>query len=411
MKLWLKYLLAMFVGILLGVFLPTYGGDTLRIFEKLFTHTIHIGRYLVFPLLFFTIVIGSFDLWVNKRFFHVYGRMIAYSFISALVLAILGAVIIAIAFPGPVPIIIEGAEIEFPPSLSDQILMLFPKNFFQIFTDSGNFLLPIILFAVFFGVALLYHRSFSKPLVETFEGISKILHSMNRVVLEVLSLGIFFMAAYRIIQLKDMVDLELFSRLLLIILVTTIVVIFVFIPVLLYFLGNRRHSPYTWLFATLPVALSALLSGDNYFTVSSTVAVLNKNMGSDTKITSAMTALGAVFSRSGVAMITSISFILILRSYSSLGITFSEYLWVIMSSVLISFMLGTTPGNGILVSLAIISGWYARGLEESFLILLPAAPILFSLSVLLDTMVILFNCQLVMYWEKKARPAKPGDFL
>lgn len=234
---------------------------------------------------------------------------------------------------------------------------------------------------------------------------------MNRVVLEVLSLGIFFMAAYRIIQLKDMVDLELFSRLLLIILVTTIVVIFVFIPVLLYFLGDRRNSPYTWLFATLPVALSALLSGDNYFTVSSTVAVLNKNMGSDTKITSAMTALGAVFSRSGVAMITSISFILILRSYSSLGITFSEYLWVIMSSVLISFMLGTTPGSGILVSLAIISGWYARGLEESFLILLPAAPVLFSLSVLLDTMVILFNCQLVMYWEKKARPAKPGDFL
>ena len=410
MKLWLKYLIAVCVGLLFGIFLPLYGGDTVRVFEQIFTYVIHVGRYIVFPLLFFSIVIGTFELWAEKNFVRVYGLMFAYSFVSAIILATLGTAVIVMIFPGPVPIIIEEAEIYLPPDLNDQFFRIAPTNLFSIFTESGDFLLPLIVFSVAFGIALFHKRTFSEPLTETFESISHILYGINRFILEILSFGIFLMSAYRIVQLKGIADFELFSRFLLIILGTTLLIIFVIIPGLLYVLGNKRHNPFIWLFATLPAAISAVFSGDNYFTIGSTIVVLNENMGLEKKITPSITALAAIFSRSGIAMITSMSFILILRSYSSLEITFLQYIWVIGTSVLISFMLGATPSNGIMVSLAIISAWNVQGLEESFLILLPIAPVLASLSVLIDTIVILFNCQLIMYRETKTMPGKLSDF-
>ena len=411
MKLWLKYVLAMVCGVVLGALLPVYGGDTGLFFERIFTYMVHIGRYLVFPLLFFTIVVSTYELRIKKQFLHIYGKMFAYTLVSALTLTVIGAIFIAIFSPDRVPIIIEEAAVNLPPSLGEQILMVFPKNLFTVFTGDGDFLLPIIVFATIFGAALFHSQSLSIPIVETFESILQILHNMNRFFLEILSIGIFFMSAYRITQLKNMAELELFTWLLLVILLTVVLIIFLLIPGLLYFLGGRRRNPYTWLFATLPAALSALFSGDNYFTISSSIAALNENMNMDKKTTASIVSLGTVFSRSGTALITCMSFILILRSYSSLDVTFLQYLRVIGSSFVISFMLGAVSGNTIIVSLAILSTWYAQGLEEGFLILLPIAPILTSLGVLLDTIVMLFNCQLTVDRKGSAELPRIKDFI
>ena len=398
-------------GVLVGIITPLYGGDTSLFFENIFTHVLHIGRYLIFPLLFFTITISSYELWREKKFFQTYGRIMGYAIISSVVLAVVGAIFVAIFSPERVPIIIEETVVNPLPSISNQILMIFPKNLFTAFTNNGDFLLPLIIFAIILGIALFHNHSLSPAIIEIFDNISQILYKMNRFVLEIIGLGIVFMSAYWIIQLKSMADLVLFGQLLLVILLAMLFIIFLVIPGLLYFLSGRRRNPYTWLFAILPAAFSSLLSGDSNFTISAAIAVLNENMGMDKRTTPAMVSLNAVFSRSGIAMVTCISFILIIRSYSSLDVTFLQYLWVIGSSILISFMLGTVPVNAVLVSLAVISGWYAQGLEKGFLILLPIAPIITSLAVLLDTVVIMFNCQLIADGEKQSKLAKVKNFL
>jgi aerobic C4-dicarboxylate transport protein len=219
------------------------------------------------------------------------------------------------------------------------------------------------------------------------------------------------MMVYRTSQLRGMADLELFSQLLLVVLGAVIFVIFLLIPLLLYLAGDRKRNPYLWLFATIPAALSALLSGDLYFGISSAEGTVTENMGVKRWAGSAMIPLGSIFSRSGTALVTTISFILILRSYSSLDITLLQFIWIMGSSILISFMLGTVPANAMVVSLSIISMWYGQGLEEGFLILLPIAPILTALAVLLDSMVILTNIQLVADHENLADAVNPRDFL
>jgi Na+/H+-dicarboxylate symporter len=411
MKLWLKYLLATVLGILLGFILPLNGGDTEVFFATVYTYVLHVGRYLVFPLVFFGLTIGTYELWLEKKFFPVYGRMLGYSMISAVAASAIAAIFVAVFSPERVPIIIEEAELRSLPGLGEQLQQIFPKNLFAIFSNSGDFLLPVFVFAVILGLGLLNNRSVSAPVIDVLESLSRIIHNMNRIMLQILSFGLFFMMAYRTSQLRGMADLELFNQLLLVVIGAAVFVIFLLIPLLLYLAGNRTRNPYLWLFGTLPAALSALLSGDLYFGVSSAEGTVSNNMGVQPKAGSAMIPLGAIFSRSGTALVTTISFILILRSYSSLDVTLLQFFWIMGSSILISFMLGTVPGNAMVVSLSVISAWYGQGLEEGFLILLPIAPILTALAVLLDSMVILTNIQLVADHEKLAEQVSSRDFL
>jgi Na+/H+-dicarboxylate symporter len=94
--------------------------------------------------------------------------------------------------------------------------------------------------------------------------------------------------------------------------------------------------------------------------------------------------LASIAGRSGTALVTSVSFFLVLRSYSSLEITFLQFLFVVTASVIVTLILGTIPNGRIQVGLALLSAWFGQGMEEGYLILQPVAPILISLAVIFD---------------------------
>lgn len=410
MKLWLKYVLAVIFGIVFGVVLPLNGGDTEVFFSTFFTYVLHLGRYIVFPLVFFGLAIGTYEMWLEKKFLPVYGRMLLYSLLSAVAASILAVFSVIIFSPERVPIIIEETDVHSLPSLGQQFQTVFPKNLFSIFSNNGDFLLPVFVFAVILGIGFLYNRSMSAPVIEIFQSSSRIFINLNKMLLEILSVGMFFMASYRTVQLRGMADIELFRQLLLVIIGTVLFIVLVIVPLLIYLLGNRSRNPYTWLFATLPVVITAILSGDMYFSIPVAERTLNEDLQVPRRVTSALLPFGSIFSRSGTALVTTMSFILILRSYSSLDISFLQYFWIMGASILLSFMLGSVPGSAMVVSLSIISSWYGQGLEEGFLILLPIAPILTAIAVLIDALVNLVNIRLVTDHEKISESNIPGDF-
>ena len=62
MKLWMRILIGSVVGIVLGLYLPLAGGDTLGVIGRITEIVISIGRYALFPLVFFGVAIGVFEL-------------------------------------------------------------------------------------------------------------------------------------------------------------------------------------------------------------------------------------------------------------------------------------------------------------------------------------------------------------
>jgi Na+/H+-dicarboxylate symporter len=109
-----------------------------------------------------------------------------------------------------------------------------------------------------------------------------------------------------------------------------------------------------------------------------------ENLGIPRKIGSASFPLFAIFGKAGTAMVTSATFLVILKSYSSLGIDISQVLWVMIYTFLISFTLSTVPGLGAFVALSVLCSLYGNGVEEGYLIIQPIAPLMVSFGVLVD---------------------------
>jgi aerobic C4-dicarboxylate transport protein len=136
-----------------------------------------------------------------------------------------------------------------------------------------------------------------------------------------------------------------------------------------------------------------------------------ENLGVPRSVGSAVFPVAAVFAKGGTALVTAASFILILRSFTALEITFGQVLWVMVATFGISFILGSVPGSGVLVALSLLSSSYGRGMEEVYLILLPIVPILISIGVFLDVVTSAFIGYVVAYSENMRKRIDHLDFV
>ena len=216
-----------------------------------------------------------------------------------------------------------------------------------------------------------------------FDSLGRILYHINSFVVEILAIGMIALASYLLLGLRAQPDLALFSQLLTVLVVDTVIIVFGLFPVLLFYLG-KRENPYRWLYATLAGAITGFLSGDAYLSLSVTMRHGKESLGVPRTVGGPAFPLAVLFGRAGTALVTAVSFVVILKSYSSLGITVLQVLWVMGASFVVSYLLGSVPGMGAFVALSLLCGSYGKGLEQGFLILKPVAPLLVGFGVMLD---------------------------
>lgn len=383
MKIWIKLFAAAVIGILLGLFLPDTGGTTATVFAYLAELIIKVGRYLLFPLVFFSLAHGVYELQLEKKISAVYLRTILYMVLSSAVAVIFGIAVILLLSPSRVQIIIKQQEIISTPSVKAVLDSIFPTNLFEIFSLSGDYLLPISFFAFFLGANLSFERTITRPILQLLESLSKTFEHMNSFITEIISIASIILAADLTFRIKSAEELSLFIQFLVIISVLVLILVIGVYPVLFY-LFSRKSNPYKWLYGQIGPALTGLISGDSYFSTMMLFRHGRENLGIPRKVGSSTFTLFALFGKAGTALITAVSFMIIIKSYSSLGITMTQILWVAFYSFLVSFLAGPFPGSGILITLSLLCRMYGRGLEDGFLILQPILPVLISLSVFLD---------------------------
>lgn len=394
MKIWFKLLLGSIGGILLGLYLPEYTGTTFKTFSYISGLTLRIGRYILLPLLFFGLTITAYELRMERKLLRMHGKTLLFSAATSLGMVLAGIVMISLFSPGRIPIIMEN---QFPiesPKIGELLYRVFPDNVFSIFLDSGSFLLPLLFFALFLGIHLTFDRQFSRPLVEIADSLCRVFYSMNSFITEFIFIGCIALAGFLVINLKKITEIALFIELFIVLGLFSLVVAFVIFPLILYFVGKKK-APFRWMQAQLAPAMAAFLSGDLYFSLGLLLRHGKEGLGIPRRTGAISYPFAVLFGRGGSAMVTAISFVVILHSYSSLEIGLAQILWVIMMSFFISFLLGAVPASGTLVGIALISSLYGRGMEEGFLILRPIAPILIGLGAFLDVVSASFVSALV----------------
>jgi aerobic C4-dicarboxylate transport protein len=409
MKVWIKLLAGGIIGLLLGMFLPIEDSGY-EVFSYLSNLVLNIGRYAIFPLIFFSLAIGTFELKTEKKVLKIYGRTFLYMVATTALLALVGAISVLLMSPERIPIVIEEELVFNRSGITDIFLQIFPRNLFNVFGGDGRYLLPLCFLSFFLGLNFTFDRLVTRPAVQFFDSMARIFYHINTFVLEIMGLGMVVLSAFLVQQSIGAPEIGLHKQLLLVLCIDASIVLFGIYPGLLFLLTEKKN-PYRWLYAVLAPAIAGLVSGDGYFTLGFSIRNGKENLGIPRKIGSTTFPLFALFGRAGTAMVSAVSFIVIINSYSSLGITALDLFWVILFSFLVSFTLGGVPGAGAFVALSSLCAAYGGGYEEGYLILKPVAPVLVSVAVLLDVTTASFASMLVARHEKMQADVDIKEFI
>jgi Na+/H+-dicarboxylate symporter len=409
MKIWLKILISGILGIAAGLIIPADSGIK-NLADTLYVFLLSAGRYMVFPLVFVSVLISSYELRSEKKLVRLLLRTFAYSATAVLIVIIFSLISMKLFSPGRIPIIIEEENLVKLISVKDLLVSIFPANSFSIFQNSGNFIFPVILMALLTGTAFAWNRLSAKPAVQFFEALNSSMYHLSTVFIEISSFFFFALTFYFIFQIKSFDEIKPFYQLLLALGINALILVFGVFPGLLYLL-EEKSSPYKNLYAGTGPALSGLFSGDSYFTYPVLYKHIRENIGVNHKAAGTLTPFLLIFGRLGTAFITASAFMIILKSYSSINIGLLQILWICGASFTVSMFTGLLPGMNAYIALSLLCSMYGRGLSEGYLILKPVLPFLLSLSVMIDMIGAAFISALTAKHEGMCEDVKKQDFI
>jgi Na+/H+-dicarboxylate symporter len=390
MKVWFKLLLGSFLGILLGYLLPNDNQRVLSILSGLERISIRIGRYGTVPILVFSLTVAIFELRQDGRFWRLILRSVLLILGSAVFVVVSGILVTMIFPPTRIPIQIEEQVELISLNVSEAALELFPSNMFSALFSDGVYLLPLCVFAFFLGIGLSYDRNYSKPVISLIDSLSRIFYHVASFFSEILGLIIIILAAYWAIRFHRVFQTDDFRDLILLLAVFSAVFSFVVLPLLLYFI-RPKVNPWVQLYGSLGPALTSFFSGDINFSIPVIFRHVKENLGVRRRSNTVTVALFTAFGRAGSAMVAAAAFIVIIKSYSSLGVTMADVVSIGIRAVGISFLLARHSGDAAYTALAVLCLDYGRGYEAGYLILKPMAFYLIAIGTFLDVMIICFT--------------------
>jgi len=388
MKVWIKLLIGSILGITLGLLAP----ENPRLLEGLVwleQFVLRIGRYAVIPMLVFVLTIGIYELRHDRQFWPlVLKNCLMIAGISVFIIS-LGVLVTMVFPPSRIPILAEEQFEMIRLDIAGNIKELFPYNMFSVLAGDGVFLFPVCVFAFFFGIGLSYDRSYSKPVIALVDSLSHVFYNIALFIIEILGFIMIVLSCYWTIRFQEVLRMNIFHDLILLLGIFAVVLCFGILPLLLYII-RPKVNPWAVLYGSLGPAITAFFSGDINFSLPVLFSHTRENLGVQRKSSAVSMALLSTFCRAGSAMVAVVAFIVIFKSYSSLGITPAEILSVSIRALAISFLLARHPGDGAYTALAVLCLGYGKGFEAGYLILKPLAFYLIAIGAFIDIMLASF---------------------
>jgi Na+/H+-dicarboxylate symporter len=390
MKVWLKLLIGSVLGCVLGFLLPCDNQRILDILNWLWQLAIRIGCYAVVPVLFFSAAVSVYELRQDGQFWSLAFRTLIMILASSLVIISLGIIVTLIFQPARIPILVEEQTVANGINVSGAVLSVFPANLFSALGGNGYYLLPACVLAFFLGFGLSsYDRNYSKPVITMLDSLSRVFYHIASFFSEILGLVIIVLAAYWAIRFHAALKASVFLDLIILLGVLSLLLGLVIMPLCLYLL-KPKLNPWVALYGFLGPAFAAFFSGNFNFCLPVIFRHVKENMGVRRRANTVTLMLYSAFGRAGSAMVAAVAFIVIIKSYSSLGMTLMDVLSIGIRALIISFLLAQHPGDGAYAALGFLCLGYGRGFEAGYLILKPLAFYLITIGAFLDVMLASF---------------------
>jgi Na+/H+-dicarboxylate symporter len=383
MKIWMKYLVAALIGLALALAIPLKDAAFASALGFLFDISIRIGRYALLPLVRFSVPVAVFEQNEDGEFWRCLGRTMAVLLIAVAALSVVGALVAAAVNPAHIHPT-ETGEGSAAPGIKELLFGIFPDSPFAVL-GSGQFLLPAFFLALLLGLSFSHDRQATRPVVQLFDSLSRVFYQINAFFVEFLGILIIATTARNVLELRPTAKFAAFGPLLLIVGIEALFVALVALPAALWFFGGKKN-PYRVLYGLLAPSLAAFVSGDLYFSLGSLMKHSKESLGVRRRSNALDIPLAAIFGRAGTALVTSTAFIVVLYSFSQLGVSAASLLWIVVFAPLAAILASSSPDKGAIGALMSLCALYGKGIENGFLYIVPAAIPLVAIGSFLDAL-------------------------
>lgn len=341
MKLWVKIILGLVLGVISGIIFPGFS-SAVKPIGDLFILSI---KMLIVPLIFSSLVVGVTGLKDPKKMGRIGMKTFAmYLFTTAIAITI-GLAIGTIMKPGAGIELAttQNVQVKEASSFSETFLNIIPKNPVKSMAD-GN-VLQIIVFAILFGMALNLSGKPGEPVIKVIDGIAEAMYKLTAMVMELAPYGVFALMAY--IAQKYGLDVMLpLAKVLIGVYLGCIIHALITLGGSVSLLA--RLNPLKFFKGIIDALSVAYSTASSSGTLPITIRCARKNLGVSDSISSFVLPLGATINMDGTAMYQGVAALFVAQAYG-IPLEMGDYVTIILTSTLASIGSAGVPGAGLIM--------------------------------------------------------------
>ncbi len=353
MQLWKQIFVALGVGVVLGVVLNQTGNaDIAASIKFIGTMFINAIKMLIVPLIFVSLVTGMTSMADLTKMGRIgLKTVILYLGTTAVAITIgLGLGILLQPGTGIDMTAATAMEAKEAPTFIDTIVGLIPKNPIASAAD-GN-VLQIIVFALFFGLAINLAGEKGKIVRDFFDSLSEVIYKLTAIIISFAPYGVFALMVW----VAGTYGLDLLLPL-----GTVIGAVYLgcVIHALLVYGGLVKFAaglnPVRFFQGVVEPQMVAFTSTSSSGTLPVTMTAVQKNLGASKGVSSFVLPLGATINMDGTALYQGVCALFVAQAF---GVTLGmgDYITIILTSTLASIGTAGVPGAGlIMLSLVLTS--------------------------------------------------------
>lgn len=347
--LWQRVVGALALGIVTGL-LWGPGAENIKWVGDLFIRAI---KMLIVPLIFFSLVSGIAALGDLKKFGDVGGKALLLFLATGAISVSLGLTMGTIFQPGVGLDIVMPTGIDIPApastSITQMILSLIPEN--PVMTMAQGEILPLIIFAMLFGVALLMAGEEAAPIVRAADAGALVMQKMTILVMELTPFGVFALMAWvagsfgfeALVPLAKMVALNYAG---------CFIIILVVYPIIIK--GIAKLSLADFFRGIIDAQAVAFSTASSNAALPVTLRCMQRNLGVSKSVSSFTVALGATINMDGTAMYLGLVALFGAQLYG-IELSWMSYVLIALTATLGSVGAAGIPGSGLIMMSLVLS--------------------------------------------------------
>ena len=308
-------------------------------------------KFSLLTLVFFSLSTGiaSFDK-EKKISVIALKTLLLYLFTTALAIS-LGLLIAIFLSPGSGLNLITNSQFIAPeaPSLKSVLIDIFPTNPIQAMAEGK--MLQIIVFSIFFGIALRLTKDINNNLFEIMQNITNVIMKMVFILINFAPIGVFCLLAslFAVQGINVLGDLVGYFFIVIFVLLFHGLIVY---PSLLYIFTKIKPL---WFYGKLrPLMVFAFSTSSSNATMPVTLKTVTEDIGVDPKIASFTIPLGATVNMDGTAIMQGVATVFIANAYN-IDLSALDYLMVILTATLASVGTAGVPGVGLIMLAMVLS--------------------------------------------------------